>query len=275
MLKYRQYLIGFLYTLLIFFAPNINSQETDQLTKKHLKCLAIVYPDFVQFFDATKTTIADKNNKPYPYDSQKHYKSFDNELEKADLYSQMRQSYPLGRLKSPPEKDSDPGRLRHTQLFMDMYGKSKTEVATNLVPVLWEPCNCNLRFSEVNGAAKALEKVGKEIKQAGLSNYVKKSLGTFNWRKISGTQRLSMHSFGIAIDFELPKNLGRYWRWDKNHKINGFPLEIITDEKLNQLVEIFEKHGFIWGGKWWHYDSIHFEFRPELTNPNCISGTAP
>ena len=34
-----------------------------------------------------------------------------------------------------------------------------------------------------------------------------------------------------------------------------FPLEI---------VEIFERHGFIWGGRWKHYDTMHFEFRPEL-----------
>ncbi|MEJ2663631.1 MAG: M15 family metallopeptidase, partial [Spirochaetia bacterium] len=26
----------------------------------------------------------------------------------------------------------------------------------------------------------------------------------------------------------------------------------------------FEKYGFIWGGKWYHYDTMHFEYRPEL-----------
>jgi hypothetical protein len=29
-------------------------------------------------------------------------------------------------------------------------------------------------------------------------------------------------------------------------------------------VEIFEKHGFIWGGRWYHYDTMHFEYRPEI-----------
>ena len=28
--------------------------------------------------------------------------------------------------------------------------------------------------------------------------------------------------------------------------------------------EIFERHGFIWGAKWFHVDSMHFEYRPEL-----------
>jgi len=27
---------------------------------------------------------------------------------------------------------------------------------------------------------------------------------------------------------------------------------------------VFERHGFIWGGRWWHYDTMHFEYRPEL-----------
>ena len=31
-----------------------------------------------------------------------------------------------------------------------------------------------------------------------------------------------------------------------------------------QIVRIFEKHGFIWGGFWYHFDTMHFEYRPEL-----------
>ena len=38
---------------------------------------------------------------------------------------------------------------------------------------------------------------------------------------------------------------------------NRIPLEIIR---------VFEKHGFIWGGRWYHYDTMHFEYRPEFLN---------
>ena len=31
-----------------------------------------------------------------------------------------------------------------------------------------------------------------------------------------------------------------------------------------ETVRIFEAHGFIWGGKWYHSDTMHFEYRPEL-----------
>ena len=35
------------------------------------------------------------------------------------------------------------------------------------------------------------------------------------------------------------------------------------------LIDIFEKHGFIWGGRWYHYDTMHFEYRPEVLS-GCI-----
>jgi hypothetical protein len=31
-----------------------------------------------------------------------------------------------------------------------------------------------------------------------------------------------------------------------------------------EIVAIFERHGFIWGGRWSHFDTMHFEYRPEL-----------
>ena len=30
------------------------------------------------------------------------------------------------------------------------------------------------------------------------------------------------------------------------------------------IVDAFERHGFVWGGRWYHYDTMHFEYRPEL-----------
>ena len=31
-----------------------------------------------------------------------------------------------------------------------------------------------------------------------------------------------------------------------------------------KVIEIFEEHGFIWGGKWIIWDNMHFEYRPEV-----------
>ena len=84
--------------------------------------------------------------------------------------------------------------------------------------------------------------------------YLKHVDGTYYYRKVAGTNRLSAHSYGVAID--LDTKYSRYWQWDKSHKFhNEFPKEII---------DIFEKYGFVWGGRWYHYDTMHFEYRPEL-----------
>ena len=34
------------------------------------------------------------------------------------------------------------------------------------------------------------------------------------------------------------------------------------------VIDAFEAEGFIWGGKWYHFDTIHFEYRPEIVRLN-------
>jgi hypothetical protein len=83
--------------------------------------------------------------------------------------------------------------------------------------------------------------------------------GTFNWRTVAGTSQLSAHSFGIAID--LNPAHGAYWRWSKFDPSDmSFRLRFPAG-----IVEAFEAEGFIWGGKWWAYDLMHFEYRPEFS----------
>ena len=101
--------------------------------------------------------------------------------------------------------------------------------------------------------------------------YLAKPLGTFNWRKVAGTGRMSVHASAAAIDFNLPEGLGRYWRWDgcRQDAVCKYPAAVLANDALKEIVRIFEDHGFIWGGKWYHYDAMHFEFRPELVGPRC------
>ncbi|MDR1932664.1 MAG: M15 family metallopeptidase [Spirochaetales bacterium] len=92
-------------------------------------------------------------------------------------------------------------------------------------------------------------------------------IGSFNWRPIAGTGSRSYHSYGLALDF-IAKNWGGkayYWRNIMNSNENWFelPYEKRWMAPL-PLVEVFEKHGFIWGGKWLYFDTVHFEYRPEL-----------
>jgi hypothetical protein len=93
--------------------------------------------------------------------------------------------------------------------------------------------------------------------------YLVPSAGAFNWRTIAGTRRLSVHSFGAAVDISTKH--ANYWRWDGHRAGDAIAYR---NEIPMEIVAIFEKHCFIWGGRWYHYDTMHFEYRPELL-PGC------
>ena len=72
-----------------------------------------------------------------------------------------------------------------------------------------------------------------------------------------------MHSFGMTIDINTAYS--DYWQW--SCKCVNEDAAITYKNRIPQIiVDIFEKHGFIWGGKWYHFDTMHFEYRPELIN---------
>lgn len=176
-----------------------------------------------------------------------------------DLQDTLQQPYPLGRSKEAPASDADPGRIRSQPLLEVLYGATEEAVRSNLVQVGF--VGHKVAFNRQQGAADALAAAGRELEKLTkdhpeLQPYFEKLGGSFNWRPIAGTNRLSAHSFGIAVDLNPAK--ARYWRWDQDrssYRPDGFPF---------QIVDVFERHGFIWGGKWSHYDSMHFEYRPEL-----------
>ena len=179
------------------------------------------------------------------------------ELDNPDLEDMMSQEYALGDLLKEPEENFEPGRIRYEPFFRKMYGDNASEVKQNIENVKWVDGSV-IQFSRVNGASDKLRLVAEELSQlqAEYQKYLKNIGGTFVWRNIAGTSRLSNHSFGTAIDINT--KFSDYWQWNKNMTYsNRIPFEI---------VEVFEKYGFIWGGKWYHYDTMHFEYRPELIN---------
>lgn len=180
-------------------------------------------------------------------------KSFNQRLTHPDIQDMFIDSYLQGRY-SNPSHNYDPGRYRNDKFFRKMYGNSNAGVKKNLTVVDWFGQRVNV--TRVNGVNRQLAAVAKELEQyPSLKGYLKPIGGTFKWRKIAGTNRLSVHSFGAAIDINV--KYSAYWRWSKSgyRYQNKIPL---------QIVKVFEKYGFIWGGKWYHYDTMHFEYRPEL-----------
>ena len=90
----------------------------------------------------------------------------------------------------------------------------------------------------------------------------------YNWRYIAGTRARSYHSYGAAIDL-IPRRYGRrfpYWRWAADAGITDWWSIPFTRRWMvpYEIVEAFEQEGFIWGGKWLYFDTMHFEYRPEL-----------
>ncbi|MEF3192117.1 MAG: M15 family metallopeptidase [Campylobacterales bacterium] len=189
----------------------------------------------------------------------------------ADLAAQMSQHYPLGwNYHSKLTPNYDPGRLRYQPFFEKLYGKNEAEVRRDLVSIDWMPKSGGgkLLVTKRGGVAQKFQAISDELDRLPPSYrvYLLPPGGTFIWRPIAGTKRLSMHSFGIAIDINVPKS--HYWR-DENPNEDA-PLTY-RNTIPRQIVEIFEKHGFIWGGKWYHYDTMHFEYRPELLDPRCAN----
>jgi hypothetical protein len=112
--------------------------------------------------------------------------------------------------------------------------------------------------TSVNGVAEKIAAISREIDASpDLARYAAASAGAYSCRSIAGTRRLSFHGYGAAIDLNL--RFSDYWLWKANAQSPAWRNRIPA-----AIVEIFERHGFIWGGKWYHYDTMHFEYRPEL-----------
>jgi hypothetical protein len=210
-------------------------------------------------FDCRKNQLILSDNTKICYDDRKR-KSFYQLLNSADIEDMFRFTYPKGArgFGKAPAKNFDPGRIRNEKFFKKMYGNRASEVKKRLVTLNW--VKGKIKVTRVNGVDKDIKEVVKDLKRLLVKHpeymkYLYPIGGTFSWRKIAGTKRLSVHSFGAAIDINV--KYSAYWRWSKGkyRYQNKIPLDI---------VKIFEKHGFIWGGKWYHYDTMHFEYRPEL-----------
>lgn len=218
--------------------------------------LVSAYPDFLAGHDGA--AIFWKDGASTPAGAADDTRSYEEKLRRPTLFNQMEMAYPTGPLAKPPGPNEDPGRFRNVAFFDKMYGDcAKGEVEKRLVRVPWLPKSGGgyVKATPVNGVADKLKAVSEALDAlpAELKKYAYPSAGTFNCRVVKDTGARSAHAWGVAID--LNTRLSDYWLWSKGAYKNRIPPEIVA---------IFEKHGFIWGGKWAHFDTMHFEYRPEL-----------
>lgn len=171
--------------------------------------------------------------------------------------------YPRGPIAPVTTVDADPGRIRVDALFLSAYGHSAKEVAAHLVPVDF----LGQRLLVHDRVAQPLARVVARLRalvarDTSLMVYLAHAGGTFNWRPIAGSPKRSAHSFGIALDINVARSA--YWQWQKPAQPIAWRNQIPA-----AIVEAFEAEGFIWGGRWYHYDTMHFEYRPELLDASC------
>lgn len=82
----------------------------------------------------------------------------------------------------------------------------------------------------------------KNLVDSGAYNFLKTYDGCFNIRKMRGLTSMSIHSWGLALDF------------------NAFENQLNQQPKMHPLVvKCFKDAGFDWGGDWKRLDGMHFQ----------------
>ncbi len=85
-----------------------------------------------------------------------------------------------------------------------------------------------------------------EIKRLGLDQYS----GSYNYRKSTGGSTLSMHAWGIALDFAAEKNTYSMRK----------PQASLSKPDCEMWWKIWEKHGAVSLGRELNYDWMHLQF---------------
>jgi hypothetical protein len=163
-------------------------------------------------------------------------------------YSQYSQS----KLKATYGSSADAVRKNLVKATFDLGANKISMYVHKKVAAVYEAICADYRAKIKAGKAKAY-------------TFKPKSCGSFNWRNIKradGTTspNLSMHSFGIAVDFNS---------WNPNGQGKNAKSDI-----PKELVKSMNKYGVYWGGDWSGstYDPMHFEYAPasfkSVTNPS-------
>jgi hypothetical protein len=250
---------------IVLLVPNYFIKAEDSYSvamKQDILSLMLAYPEYVNGVQKNANGgiyLVMKSGAKILYDDRK-VKSFEEKLSNPDLQDTLEQKYPLEQVTKLMDKNFDPGRARVYQLLREVYGPSRQQVEKNLVIV--NTGYGTFQFNKQNKAAEELKAAFTELRAMAQTNkkisaFLAPCSGTYNYRVIAGTGRLSPHSFGTAID--LSRDRRDYWKWASPEQGEK---RLLSYSK--EVVEVFERHNFVWGGKWGHFDILHFEYRPEI-----------
>ena len=229
--------------------------------KKDMLVLMMAYPDEIKDIEVSYDNyiyIILKNDKKIIYDDKKE-KDEVAKISQADIQDTLEVIYPLGSINEVVD-GINPGRRRAYDFLDSIYGLNQNEIERNLA-IFSTSCG-NILFNKNAKAGDCLKKSLNKAKDIAtndsrVNDFIFPISGSYNYRVIQDTGRLSPHAYGIAID--LNRNDLDYWKWVDKSK-GSKRIEVYPKE----LVKAFESNGFIWGGKWEKFDILHFEYRPEI-----------
>ncbi len=232
----------------------------ERTQKQNLLCLMLAYPNHIAGIRRAENGlvyVVMQSGDEILYDDMKQ-KSFNEQFYSADLQDMLAIRYPLEAIEALREGNDDPGRIRCYAFLHAVYGKTINDIEKNLKSANVVSGCCAFAVDAAPALEDAMQQLAEYVRRnPSAYGYVFPVNGTYNYRMIAGTNLLSAHAFGIAID--LKSNPCDYWRWATRQqgqsRLDDYPAEV---------VKIMESRGFIWGGKWAHFDFLHFEYRPEL-----------
>jgi len=259
--------LHWLSALLLWAAAPVAAHGGSPEPRVGLGCFARAYPEAVCAVEENSLVLCD--GQRFTYDDGRD-KSYAERLEQPDLQDMLAQRYPaLAELRAPAPH-FEPGRVRLTAFFQALYGKTPRDVSAQLTRVAWLPeaGGKSVQIAKKHGAAARLQAVERALAELPepLRREAAQLAGSVSYRNIAGTERTSAHAFGIALD--VAPALGDYFRWREPH---NEPPQRYRNRMPREIVQAFEREGFIWGGRWNHYDTLHFEYRPELLQPGCVA----
>lgn len=188
--------------------------------------------------------------------------------------------YPLERLSGPPAITDEDDRRPSTDLLESLFGRTESGIRRHCrsTTFLGHRMFVNSLLIEPLRAAERdiLAEAGGD---SAVARWISELDITYSFidKGIAGSSSRSYHAWGMAVDL-VPASYGGkqvYWRWGRALGRDGWR-NIPPEGRWSPpqaVIEAFERAGFVWGGKWLHFDTIHFEYRPEILLYNrLISG---
>ncbi len=273
--------------------------EAERAARAAVRALAAAYPDRIERYERRDGDWALKTGGSWFYWSDGRLLP-DEMREHSDEFAAMRfYEYRVGEHQPPEISEEfetamreraaegirDPMWLstgRHQEFYEALYGFDNVRDAdrrmqratflgrrTRIHPMLVDP------LAEVENDIRDAMQDSSEVRRF-VENI--STVSGFYWREIFGSISRSYHAYGVAVDL-LPHRYDGFgfWRWAQQSGIEEW-WSLSPDRRHSvpdPVVDSFERHGFVWGGKWIGFDPVHFEYRPEVIRYAEMRGEDP